>query len=265
MSTHKFDLKNAFLNLQAAMRASYDGIRSVTDHPTTKGNELEADWAGLISDYLPSRYQVGPIFAIDHESNMSDQIDLAIYDRHFSPQWFGTRHGISFVPVESVYAVFEVKPDFSDANLNYARNKIKSVRVLKRTSAPIPYAGGRYKRVDPDDRPIIGGLLTTKSGWSIDTYMGNLTRLLPPVEDIDHLDIGVAMDQFAFDFLPIHDDDPDDQNLVRVTGHVLSFSQPEQHLVHFAVRLFRQLQAVGSVVAMDMAEYEKAWLHPKDG
>ncbi len=49
-----------------------------------------------------------------------------------------------------------------------------------------------------------------------------------------------------------------------VDQHVLSFSQPDQHLVHFAVRLFRQLQAVGSVVAMDMAEYEKAWLNPPD-
>lgn len=261
MSTHKFDLKSAFLNLQAAMRASYEGIRAVTDHPTTKGNELEADWTGLISDYLPSRYQVGPIFAIDHKGNMSDQIDLAIYDRHFSPQWFGTKNQVSFVPVESVYAVFEIKPKFNAATLRYARDKIKSVRVLERTSAPIPHAGGRFRRVDPDDRPIIGGLLTTKSGWADSTYRTQLKRQLPKVEDIEHLDIGVAMDQFAFDYLPVYKN-TDNEDVVTVDKHVLSFSQPDQHLVHFAVRLFRQLQAVGSVVAMDMAEYEKAWLNP---
>jgi hypothetical protein len=259
MSTHKFNLKEAFRNLEDSLRASYEGMRAVTNHPGTKGNELEADWIGLVSDFLPSRYEVGPIFAIDHEGNMSDQIDLAIYDRHFSPQWFGTKNGVSFVPVESVYAVFEIKPVFNEENLIYAREKVESVRVLKRTSVSFPHAGGHFKRIDPDDRPILGGLLTTKSGWAATKYQQNLQRLLPSPNALDHLDIGVAMDQFAFDFLARYGE-PDEDGVMPRTGRDLCFSQPDQHLVHFVVRLFRQLQAVGSVLAIDMAEYERAWL-----
>jgi hypothetical protein len=263
MSTHKFDLQAAFLNLQDALRASYEGMRKVTDHPTTMGDELEADWIGLISEFLPSRYEVGPIFAIDHEGNMSDQIDLAIYDRHFSPQWFGTKNGVSFVPVESVYGVFEIKPDFTANHLAYAREKIASVRALKRTSLAIPHAGGRFARINPVDRPIIGGLLTSRSGWAASTFKDNLKTSLPEFDQIDHLDIGVAMEQFAFDYLPRYGA-PNDEGLMPLLGHDLCFSQPNQHLVHFAVRLFRQLQSIGSVLAIDMAVYERSWLTPSD-
>ena len=48
------------------MRASFLAIRDVTSHPTTRGDQGEADWVGLIRNFLPTRYAVGPIFAVDH-------------------------------------------------------------------------------------------------------------------------------------------------------------------------------------------------------
>src|SRR5699024_636396 len=113
----KFDIAAAFRNKQEALNASFLAIRDVTSHPTTIGDQSEGDWVGLIRDFLPTRYTVGPIFAVDHTGSMSEQIDVAIYDTHFSPQWFGGTSGTRFVPVESVYAVFEVKPEFNSEYL----------------------------------------------------------------------------------------------------------------------------------------------------
>ena len=45
--------------------------------PRPSETEEEADWVGLIRDFLPTRYAVGPIFAVDHHGNMSEQIDAA--------------------------------------------------------------------------------------------------------------------------------------------------------------------------------------------
>lgn len=253
--TKTFDIAGAFLSKQAALEASYSGIRAVTAHPGTMGDESEADWMGLISDFLPARYEVGPIFAVDSTGASSDQIDVAIYDQQYSPQWFGTSRGIRFVPVESVYAVFEVKPKLTKAYLEYGQSKIDSVRRLKRTSAPIIHAGGRYKAADPDGKRIIGGILTTRSNWTPETVNSHLSNHLPGHGEPGFMDIGIALDTVAFDFTPaLVDGDDDDE----AANPPLTFSEPDNQLIHFAIRLFRQLQLIGTAVALDMREYEEA-------
>lgn len=248
----KFNVAKAFENKAKALEASFLAIRSVTTHPGTKGDELEADWVGLIRDFLPSRYEVGPIFAVDHHGNMSEQIDVAVYDKHFSPQWFGGAQGVRFVPVESVYAVFEVKPELNKAYVEYAIEKVRSVRVLERTSANVVHKGGTYDRADIALAPIIGGILTVRNGWLAETVLENLDNYQPTDPDDDgFLNIGIALDTLCFDYTPTLDGDevvaPRTQSL------------PDQQLIHFAVRLFRQLQALGSVPAVDMLRYEAAF------
>jgi hypothetical protein len=250
-----FDIAGAFLSKQAGLEASYSGIRAATAHPGTMGDEAEADWVGLIRDFLPARYEVGPIFAVDSNGDSSDQIDVAIYDQQYSPQWFGTRQGVRFVPVESVYAVFEVKPKLTKAYLEYGQAKIASVRTLKRASAPIIHAGGKYKAADPADKHIVGGILATRADWAQETTRGHLLNHLPKRGEPGFLDIGIALDTVAFDFTPDLVDGDDDRAAVNPPLH---FSEPGNQLIHFAIRLFRQLQLIGTAVALDMREYEEA-------
>ncbi|MFW0797786.1 DUF6602 domain-containing protein [Gordonia sp. CPCC 205515] len=248
-SSPRFDLRNAFLNKQRALEASYLAIRSVTTHPGTKGDEFEADWIGLIRDFLPRRYEVGPIFAVDHTGAMSDQIDVAVYDSHYSPQWFGAANGTRFVPVESVYAAFEVKPEFNADYVRYTMDKIASVRQLKRTSAPVIHKGGRYPKSEIAVEPIIGGLLAMRSSWA--DFVTTFDTYQPTSRSDDRfLNIGIAADSLCFDYTPSLDPDGD----LNVEQTV---SQPGQALIHFAIRLFRQLQAIGTVPAIDMQCYEK--------
>lgn len=245
------DLAAAFEQKQRALEASYLGIRHVTTHPGTKGDELEADWAGLIRDFLPTRYQVGPIFAVDHTGASSEQIDVAVYDSHYSPQWFGGANGLRFVPAESVYAVFEVKPTLNGSNLDYAFRKVASVRNLQRTAAAVVHKGGRYEVNSTMVPPIIGGILTTTNSWSLGTSRGNLVQRQPASTDAGFLNIGIALDTFCFDYTPSNDGE-----VVQVP---LTTSEAGTQLIHFAARLFRQLQALGTVPAIDMAKYER-WI-----
>lgn len=246
MTKPPFDIAAAFRNKAVALRASFLAIRDVTAHPTERGDQGEADWAGLIRDFLPTRYAVGSIFAVDHHGNMSQQIDVAIYDTHYSPQWFGAASGTRFVPVESVYAVFEVKPEFTGTYLEYARAKVASVRSLERTSQSVAHKGGVYKREDIGVKPIIGGFLTTRQGLA--KPIDKLVETQPSEGDDGFLNIGICLDQVAFDYTP-----------QIVSGEVqvaLDSREGADSLIHFCIRLFQQLQAIGTVPAVDMTKYE---------
>lgn len=246
MTRTPFDIAAAFRNKAIALRASFLAIRDVTTHPTERGDQGEADWVGLIRDFLPTRYAVGPIFAVDHHGNMSQQIDVAIYDTHYSPQWFGAASGTRFVPVESVYAVFEVKPEFSTAYLEYARAKVASVRKLERTSQSVVHKGGVYKPEEIGVKPIIGGFLTTRKDLA--EPIAKLVETQPAKGDEGFLNIGICLDQFAFDYTPTIVGDEVQVDLDSCEG--------EDALIHFCIRLFHQLQAIGTVPAVDMTKYE---------
>lgn len=254
MDRPKFDIAAAFRNKQEALNASFLAIRDVTSHPTTIGDQSEGDWVGLIRDFLPTRYTVGPIFAVDHTGSMSEQIDVAIYDTHFSPQWFGGTSGTRFVPVESVYAVFEVKPEFNSEYLAAAQKKVKSVRDLDRTSAPVVHKGGTYSRQEISLRPIIGGILTTRQGLA-DPVAKLLEKQKESADEAssEFLNIGICLEQFAFDYTPMISEDPNGENVVTIS----IASTFEDQLIYFAIRLFRQLQVIGSVPAVDMIRYEE--------
>ena len=217
----------------------------------TEGSGAEAPpRSGLIRDFLPTRYEVGPIFAVDNTGAISHQIDVAVYDKHYSPQWFGGASGVRFVPVESVYAVFEVKPELKKKYLLYAVDKVMSVRSLDRTSAPIVHKGGKYETAEIDLRPIIGGILTVKNKWPNDTVKYLDKYLTSDPDNPGFLNIGIALDSMCFDYTPI------------LAGETVTtprtLSADQRQLIHFASRLFRQLQAIGTVPAVDMEKYEQA-------
>ena len=71
---------------------------------------------------------------IDCKGNISDEIDMVIYDQQYSPFLFN-RDTSLFIPAESVYAVLEIKQDLNKKHIEYAGRKASSVRLLHRTSA----------------------------------------------------------------------------------------------------------------------------------
>jgi hypothetical protein len=157
----KVDLGDIFLGLQDEMMAALRSSRKNLKHPTTKGNVSENSWRKLLSDYLPARYCVAEAFVVDSAGDISEQMDLVIFDRQYSPFLFSVE-GACYIPAESVYAVFEVKQDATKKQIDYAAKKAESVRKLKRTSIAIPHAGGRFAPIKPKE--IIAGFLALTGG-----------------------------------------------------------------------------------------------------
>lgn len=246
----KVDLQKAFLQRQKLLSAELEIPLEFTSHPTTIGDASEANWVGMLKAFLPGRYEVGPVFALDATGSQSEQIDLAIYDRQYSPLWFKTGSSL-IVPVESIYCVLEVKQELSASTLAYAANKVASVRALKRTSAKIVDIYGTQPGPRPDVRPILGGVVALRSVWKggLDSASGknNITKHVGAA----HLDLGIALTDTSFDHTP------ETANLELLTPG-MQFSREGTQLIFFVMHLFRRLQTIGSAMAVDLDIYERA-------
>jgi len=98
-------------------------------HPGTKGSASEHVWLELLQTYLPERYQAQTAFVVDSKGSFSDQIDIVIFDRQYSPFIF-KYEGQLIIPAESVYAVFEAKQAIDATQVQYAQAKVASVRRI---------------------------------------------------------------------------------------------------------------------------------------
>ena len=230
-----------FQSQQQKMIAELREVRAVQDHPTAKGDGTELHWLQLLQNRLPARYRAERAFVVDANGDRSDQIDIVIHDRQFCPVLLDTAGGIH-IPAESVYAVLEVKQDLSKKQIDYAGEKIGSVRRLLRTSAEFPHASGR-NRTSP--KSILGGLVTFESGWS-PPLGDSLEKALQAKSPAERIDFGCALCDGGFDV--VYDDDAVPK---------LTRSTAESSLIFFFLRLLHRLQQVATVPAIDYLEYSR--------
>jgi hypothetical protein len=160
---NNWSLSQLLAGLHKDIESRLATAREAFGHPGTKGNASEHVWLEMLEKYLPRRYQATTAHVVDSKGMFSEQIDVVVFDRQYSPFIFHYE-GQIIVPAESVYAAFEAKQSINVSQVDYAQNKVASVRRLYRTSLPIPHAGGTYP---PKPLPhILGGLLTFQSDWN---------------------------------------------------------------------------------------------------
>ncbi|MFA7285405.1 MAG: DUF6602 domain-containing protein [Candidatus Paceibacterota bacterium] len=224
----KINIQKLFTALDEEMHLKLSSKIDEIYHPTAKGDEIELNWTGLLKTYLPERYTVDCGFVIDHKGNLSEQIDIIIYDRHFTPFIFRGEN-VAYIPAEGVYAVFEVKPHLDIKNLKYAINKLESVKRLKRTSAVFAHIMGKDKKELFD---IIGGILTTKT---------KSKKLFKEIKSDSKLSVVLALD-----------------NGIKIINDSLVLERTEKPvLAFFLLKLIEKLRALGSVPALEVDEYLK--------
>jgi uncharacterized protein DUF6602 len=245
--TDRVDLRSLLLAKQEILRAEL-AATGTHWHPDAKGEVAEVNWEAVLdgrhgsAGFLPSRYAVSKAYVIDAEGNRSEQIDLVIHDAHFCPLLF-EQAGNRYIPAESVYAVFEVKPELTRENVLYAAKKAASVRALRRTSVPIVHAGGTYEPRAPFE--ILAGILTTRSGWS--PPLGDpLVEALRDTDAAGRLDLGAVAEAGSFE--ASHPEEG---------GVQLTRSEPEGGLIFFLTRLYTRLQQLGTVTAVDLSAYSR--------
>lgn len=216
-------------------------VRKSFGHPGTKGDASESVWISLLDKYLPKRYQASKAHVVDSLGAFSDQIDVVVFDRQYSPFIF-TLEDETIIPAESVYAVFEAKQTVNAAMVSYAQKKIASVRRLHRTSLPIPYAKGVYPAKPLI--PILGGLLTFESEWN-PALGSSFENALSADTGDGRLDLGCVASHGHFFF---------DQ---ATSAYLLS--NEERAATAFLFKLISSLQFSGTVPMIDIEAYAK-WL-----
>jgi hypothetical protein len=212
--------------------------RKSIDHSGAKGVATEQHWQALLQTYLPSRYEVRKGFVIDSEQSLSDEIDLIVHDRQYSP-FILSQAGVDYVPAESVYAVIEVKQEIDRDSIEYAIGKAASVRALKRTSVAIPHAGGMYEPRVPV--PILAALVALDS-WPGNRFRSNVKRILGTHEA--ELDLGCSVKSGAFSILGRDERSPR-----------IEFHHAETALVFFLLRLMERLRSIATAPALDFRAY----------
>jgi len=209
-------------------------------HPGTKGDASESVWLQLLQTYLPQRYQAASAHVVDSLGTFSEQIDVVVFDRQYSPFIFNFQ-GQTVIPAESVYGVFEAKQSINAEQVTYARKKVASVRRLHRTSLPIPHAGGTYPAKSLQH--ILGGLLTLDSDWS-PGLGGPLVNALAVGNREDRLDLGCVAAHGIFSC--------DDEGC----GTLTPIGKPA---TAFLFELIARLQEKATVPMIDVRAYAR-WL-----
>jgi len=226
--------------LQARLEGELRGNRLAVTHPGARGEASEEDWLRVLKDHLPHRYQADRAFVIDSLGVCSEQIDVVIYDRQYSPFLFNQANQ-RYVPAESVYAVLEVKQELSREHVLYAGEKAASVRRLHRTSAPVPHIEGVAKaRPLP---PIVAGILTYRSSWTSpfgDPFRQAVSELTPNQQ----LNIGCALVHGVFKV-----------SYSEGKGVDLTIVESPQSLLQLLLRLLKLLQFLATAPAIDYDAY----------
>jgi hypothetical protein len=214
------------------------------------GTVSEGQWIKMLSAHLPERYKVNRAFVIDSKGACSDQIDIVIHDRQYSP--FVLNYGDAlYVPAESVYAVFEVKQGMNADQVRYTADKIASVRALHRTSIEIPTASGPLK-----PKPlhcVLGGLLTADSDWN-PPFGSPFTSAIHTSAREGRLDLGCSAQGGVFEV-----------RYSELNLATIDVQRTDAALALFLLRLIDRLRGIATVPAIDILAYAKSGIETPSG
>lgn len=234
------NLRTLYTSTHKRLRTDLEASRDSLSHGPAKGSASETNWLRMLQEHLPHRYRADQAFIIDSNGKRSQQIDVVIFDRQYTPVLFNHADE-KYIPAESVYAVFEVKQKINASSLKYAGEKAASVRRLKRTSAKITHAGGTHKPRKPF--PILTGILAYESNRSYsgeDALKGALEKLVPKAR----LDFGCTATVGAFEVKSWTNGVPE-----------IVLGTSETALSWFLLRLLARLQGLGTVTAIQYDRY----------
>lgn len=182
----------------------YDRDRLI--HPGEYGLYRERLVKNLLSSIVPQQYQIADGFLISGNDVVSSQCDVVIYDPAAAPI---LRDDTSqFFPIESVFAVGEVKSTLSKAQFVEAVRKLAEVKMIGDDLDGRQDEGNKAFSVRQPERNQIGSFLICKKLQFdpmdlhlIELYGGCLhhhhANAILSIED------GIILHQIVFDDLPI--------------------------------------------------------------
>ena len=229
-------LRQAFATEQECLIPKLKSSNRIT-HAGDRGEVNEQHFIDFLRKYLPNRYTVEKAIVLDCEGNVSQSIDVVVFDRQYTPTLLDNdKH--RYVPAEAVYAIFECKPTIDKGYLEYAAEKAASVRKLKRTSVEIHHAGGVFPAKKLFD--IVAGILAIEVDWAEGFKSEAFEQRKRPNRRPSHR-------------LRLRGEGCELRHVCR--RQVLHLRPEGQRLAFFAFRLLWKLQSLATVPAVDWMAY----------
>lgn len=235
-------MENKLYNLLTAKQRELAGnleISGAIPHPTGNGDNSEGNWKKFLKGILPQKYGIDKGYVIDYEGNISDQIDLIIYDALYSPFVLINETGEKFIPAEAVYAIVEVKPNIDKENIEYANNKVQSVKNLKRSSRGMTCAGKRTPKRSLTN--ILGILLATEMD------IVNDSTIIKHLTNNKNIDLGCAINGYSFISIKNRD-----------CSIKFEKTSKNESILGLFFNINNELHEIGTVAAIDIRKYANA-------
>lgn len=109
------------------------------------GNEVEETVRSYFRRMLPNKYYVTHGHIVDFAANVSPQLDIIITDNLALPSLMTTKDGTEYIPIESVYAIGEIKSTYykSHKYIEALSDIVRSMRTeMQREDIPNTAYGG---------------------------------------------------------------------------------------------------------------------------
>lgn len=146
------------------MSVDFEEITSRINHNGEKGTACENVLQSYLRAYIPDKYTFSKGTIIDCTNTESKQVDIIIHNKYTTPCLIDM-DSTKVIPIESVYAVIEVKSVLTKEELRKSIKNINSVKILqKNTVTGISY-------------PTAGLIFAYDSDSSFNTIYKNLVEL----------------------------------------------------------------------------------------
>ena len=123
-----FSLAESFRGRAIELRGRLQAVQGGR-HTQEKGHRREVALRDFLRDHLPPQYGLARGEVASYWGDLSPQIDLLIYDARM-PRLLHSGDS-SILPIESIYAAIEVKPNLSKHNLRKATANLRTVQTMR--------------------------------------------------------------------------------------------------------------------------------------
>ena len=169
-------LKNIFDNLEQSL---YSDMSIRIEHNLEDGKYREYLVTKVLQKIIPSKYSITNGFIIDSDNNISQEMDVIIYDKNYVPPFFDETYTV--VPIEAVIAVIQVKTTLKSDTLNDSIKNLNSIDKLNsKTGGKIISANGTLiteKRYIKPYKIIIAYQTTYTDSHDFSNIMKNIDML----------------------------------------------------------------------------------------
>ncbi len=108
-------------------------IKSIKIHNTSDiraaGNEVENSVRDYFIRILPKKYYITHGHIIDNNGIISPEIDIIISDNDSLPSLMKTKDGTEYIPIDSVYAIGEIKSTYYK-NKHYIQDYSEKIKII---------------------------------------------------------------------------------------------------------------------------------------